>query len=248
MNTAGKLAAFAAVVAVGFGAAAAVGSAVGPIDVGSDSATHDTHGGADQVEAADSTRVSRSLRAATGSRSTATVVPAGEPAPFGFAIVDDDGETVTAFDELHERPLHLIVLSRNMVDYLHLHPTLDPTGHWTVDVAGARSGLVPGVRRLPTGRRCEPDTRHRHHRPGRRSPMSRLPNASNVVDRRRIHGHDDRHAGVGRQRAELHRRTDGQVVRTDPYLGRGRPPGRDPRRRPRLPARASERRREHAGR
>lgn len=36
-NTAGKLGAFAAVEAVAFGAAAAVGSAVGPIDVGSDS-------------------------------------------------------------------------------------------------------------------------------------------------------------------------------------------------------------------
>ena len=53
MNTAGKLAAFAAVVAVGFGAAAAVGSAVGPIDVSSESVTHDTHGGADKVEPAD---------------------------------------------------------------------------------------------------------------------------------------------------------------------------------------------------
>ena len=36
-NTAGKLGAFAAVEAVAFGAAAAAGSAVGPIDVGSDS-------------------------------------------------------------------------------------------------------------------------------------------------------------------------------------------------------------------
>ncbi len=42
MNTAGKLAAFAAVAAVGFGGAAAVGAAVGPIDVGG-GAGHNAH-------------------------------------------------------------------------------------------------------------------------------------------------------------------------------------------------------------
>ena len=45
MNAAGKLAAFAAVVATAFGGAAAVGAAVGPIDVGGEAphSTHDVH-------------------------------------------------------------------------------------------------------------------------------------------------------------------------------------------------------------
>ena len=166
MNTAGKLVAFAAVVTVGFGAAAAIGSAVGPIDVDTGSTAHDTHGGVDTVDVADHPR---GLAIAEGGYRLAldsTVVPAGESKAFGFAIVDDDGETVTAFDELHERPLHLIVLSRNMVDYLHLHPTLDPTGHWTVELPA----LDPGSYRVfadfqPAGRR-KPDTRRRHHRSG----------------------------------------------------------------------------------
>lgn len=46
MNAGVKLAAFAAVVAVAFGGAAAVGAAVGPIDVGGD-APHATHIGDD---------------------------------------------------------------------------------------------------------------------------------------------------------------------------------------------------------
>ena len=47
MNAAGKLAAFAAVLATAFGGAAAVGAAVGPIDVGGDAphSTHDVHDG-----------------------------------------------------------------------------------------------------------------------------------------------------------------------------------------------------------
>ncbi|MEA3183923.1 MAG: hypothetical protein QOJ74_400, partial [Ilumatobacteraceae bacterium] len=45
MSTAARLLAFAAVVAVVFGAAAAVGSAVGPIEVGSGSAGHGSHTG-----------------------------------------------------------------------------------------------------------------------------------------------------------------------------------------------------------
>jgi hypothetical protein len=46
VSTAGKLAAFAAVVATAFGGAAAVGAAVGPIDVGGQ-APHSTHNGGD---------------------------------------------------------------------------------------------------------------------------------------------------------------------------------------------------------
>ena len=42
MNTAGKLTAFVAAVAVAFGGAMAVGGAVGPIDVGSADSDHDT--------------------------------------------------------------------------------------------------------------------------------------------------------------------------------------------------------------
>ena len=85
MNTVGKLAAFAAVLAVGFGGAAAVGAAVGPIDVGGDTG-HDAHStGAEVISdvprglavaeagyrlAVDSTNVAADTPASFGSRRT----------------------------------------------------------------------------------------------------------------------------------------------------------------------------------
>lgn len=143
MSTAGKLAAFAALAAVVFGGAAAVGAAVGPIDVG---ASTTAHGGPDMgsVSVVDPPR--GLAIAADGYRLVldTTTVANGETTAFGFDIVDDIGTPVTAFDDLHTRPLHLIVLSRNMVDYLHLHPTMDDHGHWTVELPP----LSPGSYRV----------------------------------------------------------------------------------------------------
>jgi hypothetical protein len=151
MNTAGKLTVFAAAVAVAFGGAMAVGAAVGPIDVGEDTAhdtAHDT--GADTVQV-----LPRGLAVAQDGYRFApdtTTIGAGAPSPFTFRILDDTGAAVTEFDVLHERQLHLIVLSRNLVDYAHLHPTLDEEGEWTVELPS----LTPGSYRVfadfqPTG-------------------------------------------------------------------------------------------------
>jgi hypothetical protein len=37
---------------------------------------------------------------------------------------------VTAFDELHERRMHLIVLRRDLTGFQHLHPEMDEAGTW----------------------------------------------------------------------------------------------------------------------
>ncbi|MEO7397420.1 MAG: hypothetical protein ABIW84_02545 [Ilumatobacteraceae bacterium] len=148
MNAATKLAAFAAVVATTFGAAAVVGAAVGPINVSGanhGSPSDDTEGGQRPRGLAIS---EDGYRLVAGS----TTVTAGTPSTFSFRIVDDAGAAVKTFDALHERPLHLIVLSRNLVDYLHLHPTIDRDGLWTVGLPA----LTPGSYRVfadfqPTG-------------------------------------------------------------------------------------------------
>lgn len=136
MNTVTKLAAFAAVVAVGFASAAAVGSAVGPIDVSTDS-SHSAHG---TSAAGDLPRGLAVAQAGYRLAVDTNTITAGTASTFGFSIVDDEGTPVTTFDQLHERALHLIVLSRNLVDYLHLHPTMDGAGHWTVDVPARTPG------------------------------------------------------------------------------------------------------------
>lgn len=140
MNTATRLAAFAAVVASGFGGAAAVGAAIGPIDVGGDNGSHPMQGSESMVPADDDPRGLAVAEAGYRLVVESTNVTASTRSRFGFSIVDDDGVPVTAFDELHERSLHLIVLSRNLVDYLHLHPTMDHTGHWNVDLPALRPG------------------------------------------------------------------------------------------------------------
>jgi hypothetical protein len=69
-----------------------------------------------------------------------SVVAPGVATTFGFTIVDDRGAPVTRFDELHERRLHFIVLSRDLVGFHHLHPAMDATGHWTVDLPPLPAG------------------------------------------------------------------------------------------------------------
>ncbi|MEO8266024.1 MAG: hypothetical protein ABI706_11015 [Ilumatobacteraceae bacterium] len=147
MNTAAKLAVFAAAIAVTFGGAMAVGSAVGPIDVSGGGSSHSAHSA--DAPAGD---FPRGLAVAQdGYRFVPEAGPLGggilaaeTATTFAFRIVDTDAAPITDFEQLHERPLHLIVLSRNLVDYLHLHPTMDAAGRWTVDLPA----LAPGSYRM----------------------------------------------------------------------------------------------------
>lgn len=138
MKTRTKLAGFAAVVAATFGGALAVGAAVGPIDVG-DGASHtvDTPSDSAQAQGPRGLSISESgyrlvLESDTAEADAASTV--------AFQIVDDTGMPVTRFEELHERPLHFIVIARNLVDYLHLHPDMDATGRWTVQLPSRLPG------------------------------------------------------------------------------------------------------------
>ena len=150
MTVSTKLATFAVVVAVVFGGAWAVGAAVGPVDVGDDTG-HASHA----ASSADAGTPPRGLAVAqAGYRLVigSTSLAAGTPHQFTFRIVDDAGVAVTDFQQLHERALHLIVLSRNLVDYWHLHPTMDSSGEWRVELPA----LAPGSYRVfadfqPTG-------------------------------------------------------------------------------------------------
>ena len=78
--------------------------------------------------------------------------PAGDAVPVTFTISGPDGKPVTAFDEEHEKDLHLIVVRRDLTGFQHVHPRLDAdTGRWQVDLA-----FTPGTWRLfadfkPTG-------------------------------------------------------------------------------------------------
>ncbi len=135
-----KLAAYGGILAASFAAAAGLALAVGPIDTTDGS--HTNQPGADHDTGSGRPHVPGISLDADGFRIVpeATSLTADVATTYSFRIVDSDGGTVTDFDVTHERRLHLIVVSRNFVDYHHLHPTQDTEGVWTADVPALPAG------------------------------------------------------------------------------------------------------------
>lgn len=134
-----RLGAYGAVLALALGGGAVVGATVGPT-----SADGDDHAAMDGSEAAgrtadlpDGLAVSRDgytldLRTPT--------VAAEDPAPLVLVIEAPDGEPLTDFDVEHDRELHLVVVSRDLAHYSHVHPTRDAEGVWSVEVPAMPPG------------------------------------------------------------------------------------------------------------
>ncbi|MFE1438505.1 hypothetical protein [Streptomyces sp. NPDC058739] len=132
-----KIAAFAAAVAATFGTAFAVGDVVGPVssDSGERPAAHGGHDPAEKPAATGSgARPPGGLQISeSGYRldlETARV-PAGEETVLRFTVRDQDGRPVTEYRREHEKELHLIVASRDLTTYRHLHPVRGADGTWS---------------------------------------------------------------------------------------------------------------------
>jgi hypothetical protein len=147
MNTMAKLLGFMAVLAVAFGAAVAVGSALGPEaerDVTGDE--HGASGGHGEPGSAHG--------AATGDGPAAHPVRGLAVAENGLRLVVDDpelrrraterlrfrvvsdasGATVRDFDVSHDKRMHLILARRDLTGFQHLHPEQQADGSWAADV------------------------------------------------------------------------------------------------------------------
>jgi hypothetical protein len=215
VNTASKLGAFSLGVAAIFGGAMAVGAAVGPIDVGGDAHGVDVTAAEIQIDVPRGLAVSADgFRLVVESDS----VPAGSASRFAFRIVDDTGSPVAEFDELHERRLHLVVVGRNLVDYWHLHPTLDDNGVWTADLPalGPDSYRVfadfqpAGAANITLGTDIAV--------PGTMTPVD-IPEPSPTDD---VDGYTVTLSGdpqIGQAELAFSVALDGESVRTEPYLG-----------------------------
>jgi len=70
-----------------------------------------------------------------------TVFQPGRENNFRFRILDDFGKTVQSFEQHHERPLHLIVIRRDLKHFQHLHPQIDQTGTWSVPLTLPEAGV-----------------------------------------------------------------------------------------------------------
>ena len=216
MKTRTKLAAFAAALAATFGGALAVGAAIGPIDVGDGGG----HGDRTPIDSA-AVKSPRGLAIAeAGYRLVleAETAATGTASTLAFQIVDDSGVPVTGFEELHERPLHLIVLARNLVDYLHLHPEMDANGRWTVELPA----LQPGSYRVFAD--FQPDggdnlTLGADITVAGNVVAQQLPGTSGVST---IDGYSVSLSGsprVGDAELGFTVALDGELISTDPYLG-----------------------------
>ena len=64
----------------------------------------------------------------------------GQPGELSFRIVDRSGRPVRDFVEEQTKLLHLYVVSEDLRDFRHLHPTLGDDGTWTARVALAGAG------------------------------------------------------------------------------------------------------------
>ncbi|MEU6988543.1 hypothetical protein ABZ946_34885 [Streptomyces sp. NPDC046324] len=139
MNTTVKITAFSAALAASFGAAYGVGSLVSPVAAGSEPAANSGH-----AEAAHSDHGSYADPPAGGLQVSEAgytfdlktpSLTAGSRSELRFAIRDRNGRQVTAYQREHDKELHLILASRDLVTYRHLHPVRAADGTWTTPVS-----------------------------------------------------------------------------------------------------------------
>ena len=218
MRTASRLGVFGLGLVAVFGFAAAIGTRLGPIDVGasSDHASmlEQSDGDAPIVEMAGLAVAANGFRLVP----TVATLPANVSSLLTFRIEDSSGHPHAAFDELHERRLHLIVLSRNLVTYHHLHPSMDPAGTWSVDVPS----LAPGSYRLyadfkPAG--SDRITLAVDVQVAGLVTVTDLPVPATIND---VDGYSVTRSGdlgVGSSAIDLSVDRDGTPVATEPYLG-----------------------------
>ncbi|WP_055480385.1 hypothetical protein [Sphaerimonospora mesophila] len=69
-----------------------------------------------------------------------TVLTPGEPVDFRFTVTGPDGSPLTAYQVQHEKKLHFIVVSRDLGEFLHLHPEEAGDGVWSVELTLPRAG------------------------------------------------------------------------------------------------------------
>lgn len=135
MNPAAKITAFTAALAASFGAAYGVGLTVGPTGPPAGSG----HAESTAPPAGDG-RTDRPAEGLQISESGYTLdlrtprAEAGRRSELRFAVLDGSGRKVTAFQREHDKELHLILASRDLATYRHLHPARAVDGTWSAPV------------------------------------------------------------------------------------------------------------------
>lgn len=224
MNAAAKLAAYGLLLAGMIGGGAAIGATVDPIDTGDGG---DQHGAGHSGSTPEATPASAELPAGglLVSQDGYTFNPAartldtGRTNAFRFTITGPEGQPLENYERLHDRELHLIVVSSDLADFHHVHPTRNERGMWSTDLPP----LQPG------SHRAYADFQPRDGDqltlgvdltvPGRVAAPAELAERRTVeVDGYEVTLSGDPTPGVDSE-VTITVRRDGDVLTTEPYLG-----------------------------
>ncbi|GAA4129770.1 hypothetical protein [Streptomyces tunisiensis] len=145
MKTGLRITAFAAALAGAFGTAYGVGQAFAPVVAERPRTHEDRHppGAAESERGGSAAHAPGGLQISEGGYTLdldTPTVTAGEPAELRFTVRDADGRAVGEYRREHDKELHLIVASRDLVTYRHLHPERAPDGTWSTPVDLPRAG------------------------------------------------------------------------------------------------------------
>ncbi|MDQ3576901.1 MAG: hypothetical protein M3443_04725 [Actinomycetota bacterium] len=143
MNTAGKLTAFGVALAMTGVAGWSVGSIVGPVVTTASAEAHGTDHGTGHGDTKPSEDLPTGLWSSSGGYTLTPAAPALAGAAsqrYEFTVVGPDGAVVIAFDQAHDKRMHLIVVRRDTAAFQHVHPTMAPNGTWAVPLNLSLSG------------------------------------------------------------------------------------------------------------
>ncbi|MDH6630482.1 hypothetical protein M2271_008343 [Streptomyces sp. LBL] len=161
MNTGLRITVFAAALAATFGTAYGVGSGVGEISPEPTSAAHEKHSGGARTEEGGGHEQGHEAGGQQSESTSAASPPGGLQISDGgytldlktprlqadkktqlrFAVVQGStGRQVSAYEREHDKELHLIVASRDLTTYRHLHPTRAADGTWSTPVQLPEAG------------------------------------------------------------------------------------------------------------
>lgn len=163
MNAPARVGAFVAALGLSFGAAALAGGAIDSLrdptepahgdmpsahDPDRESRPGDAHAEPGHDAAGDSPAASRNTPGGLAVSAegltldvATTTLSRNENERFRFRIVGGGGTALRAFEEQHERRMHLIIVRRDLTGYQHLHPTLAPDGTWTTPLRLPTAGV-----------------------------------------------------------------------------------------------------------
>jgi hypothetical protein len=150
MNTGLRITVFAAALAATFGTAYGVGSGVGEVSPepkpaaaahgGHETGSHGGHDGGGGAAAAPPGGLQMSEGGYTLALKTPSV-ETGRNTNLRFTVVKDaTGRPLTTYQREHTKELHLIIASRDLTQYRHLHPTRAADGTWSTPVTLPEAG------------------------------------------------------------------------------------------------------------